>query len=163
MNKAKSYKSKEAIHLVMRYVDKYGIETVPVHEEVVSKKGAVLVGKVGKPIAIPTIQMLNEQVESGIPTYLFLISKTAPGEYLCHQGTIECISSELPSKEKHLIPDYYRENRITPFVTLWIKISTLAATRKTGLSKLTIASNGKNLLSTLPKSMIGLFLVRQER
>lgn len=150
----------DATHVVFRYVDKYGVDTVAAHESVIDKTGAVWIAKVGRSLSDKNIGSLMSQVEKGIETFLYL-TKRVGSDYEAHRGSIKAFARELPTKEKTLIPGYYSEHRITDFADLWIKLSALEPVTKSDLAKLKIVSTGKGIIETFPKSVISLFLVRE--
>jgi hypothetical protein len=149
----------EPVHLLLRYSDKYrGVETIKAHQDLIDLHGSVWLGKIGRPLSNANIRSLNQQIADGIPTYLYLTKRVGAGDYECHSGLMQELTTSSPNKE--LIPKYYEENNIPWMVKLWVKFSELKVIKKSELAEFKIASTGKGAVETFQKSVISLFMVR---
>lgn len=150
----------EAIHIIIRYADRE-VETISAHEGLIDKHGAVWLGKIGKPLAQPKINIMNKQIANDIPTFVYLVQKVGQ-RYETHKGTIDEITRELPT-QKNLIPRYYEQQNILQYVSLWLKISKLTKLDKNGLMRLKVANTGTAVPDALSTSMAGFFVVKEGR
>jgi hypothetical protein len=65
----------DQFHLVVRFSDTmFGVgDVVSKHNEIIARHGTVWFGKLGQTLSQSRIDMLNKQVEKGIPTFLYLV------------------------------------------------------------------------------------------
>jgi hypothetical protein len=141
------------IHLLLRFSDtrlKEG-ETISAHQAVIECEGAVWFGKMGSPISQIRIDALNQQIEKRIPTYVFLV-KGNRRKSIVFRGRLVCAASSLPRKEQHLIPAYYSESNIIPYIRFWAKIDLIQPADFSELEKLRVASSVLPIRETLFKS-----------
>ncbi len=82
----------------MRYADSLfgGVDVVHEHEQVVRSEGAVWIGKIGRPLARKKASLLNEQIDRGIPTFLYLVQRIGGG-YAWTKATLTRVERELPA------------------------------------------------------------------
>lgn len=150
------------LHLLMRYSDRLtGVEdTIAAHQEVAKRKGAVWLGKMGKTtLSRHNVNILNEQCKDNVPTYVFLVQRCSR-TYEVYQGYVVGVS-RLPPDNRRLIPPYYEQYGIIPYIRLWQKLTAIRKLDATVLKRLYIASSGSSASETLPRSMRALFLVNQ--
>src|SRR3989442_11376911 len=96
------------IHLAVRYSDKFMSvsSTIEKHNELITRRGAVWFGKVGKPLAQRRIDQFHKQIEQGNKTYLYLIQKSK-NIYEVYQCDVVQMARSVPEHEEDLVPDYY--------------------------------------------------------
>ncbi len=147
--------------ILFRFVEKYpGIDTVEEHRKVVSENGAVWLGKVGRGLSERTISSINSHCQTG--TAYMYFARLVNAEYKMHKSKLLEIRKDLPSKETRLVPAYYAEHRITPFVEVWFKLEDLVELDSKVIEKLKIKSTGSKLFDTMKGSPKSLFLISRE-
>jgi hypothetical protein len=151
--------SSRPLHLLMRYSDKFSDNTIAAHLDVVSRKGSVWLGKMGKTLARRHVKTLNEQCSNKIPTYVFLVQRL-PGGYEVYQARLAEVSRSFPEDQK-LIPPYYDKQKITSYIRLWQRVTAIKKIDSAVLKRLHIATSGSSAADTIRQSMAALFIVRQ--
>ena len=148
----------------MRFADGFRSteDTIERHREVIEKKGAVWVGKLGRPVGTKITGPITTQVDDGEPSYLFLVQRVGT-QYDAFRGRIVSVAREVPEGEEGLVPKYYKDSGFLDEVTFWVKISSLAKVKAGGLSEYRVASSGRPLLSTLRSSMAPAFAIKYGR
>jgi len=152
------------IHVLMRYSDLLHSvdDTIHLHREVLDRHGAVWVGKLGKPLARSHIAQVESQVQRGIPTYLFLVQRTA-GRYEVYRGTVVEMARALPAAEGHLVPEYYEALGILAQVGFWTKVCRIERLDPGCLDALRVSTSGSAVPYSLITSMAGMFIVEEGR
>ena len=97
------------LHLLIRWALSQGPLTVELHRQVAERAGSVWWGKIGDPEGRAAIgdrrsEQLQAQLDAGIETHVYLYRT---GSELWRTVLVE-FSSELPTEEAALIPEYYR-------------------------------------------------------
>lgn len=153
--------SKRPIHILLRYSDKLNAaaETIPEHQKVISKSGAVWFGKLGRPVSINHVDKINKQIADGIPSFLYLVQRVGRN-YETYCGTIVQITKNCPKDERELIPAYYYYKDIVDEIALWTKLSKIELVDQAALNKLVVATSGMPVLESLSSSMAAHFIVR---
>lgn len=152
----------ERVDIVFRFVEKYpDIETVQEHQAVLLEKGGVWLGKVGKGLSEKTIATINKQCKDG-PTYLYL-ARLIGGEYKIDRARLLEVSKDLPSKDAKLVPAYYREHNVTPFVVVWFKLDQIETVDGNEVCKMKVKSSGLKLFDTMKGSPASLFFLTQKQ
>ena len=152
------------LHLVIRFSDTmFGVgDVVEKHNDVVDRHGAVWLGKLGRTLALPRIEMLNKQITLNIPTFLYLVKgnrrKSTP-----YKATIISISRDFPKKEKALIPPYYAEKKLLKFMNAWFKIGHIEQVEMSDLKNLKTINSIFPLEETLQRSSSGYFLLHESK
>ncbi|GEM_PF-3396735 len=147
------------MHLLMRYSDKFSDDTIAAHLDVVNRKGSVWLGKMGKTLARRHIKTLNEQCNNNIPTYVFLVQKQ-PSGYEVYRASLAEVSRSFPQDQK-LIPPYYDKQKITSYIRLWQRVTSIKEVDSAVLRRLRIATSGSSAADTIRQSMAALFIVHQ--
>jgi hypothetical protein len=125
METVKGTKGIPAIHVLVRVVG--GPHTVPGHSEMVSRKGAVLFGKMGRPISKQFRDTLNDQIARGVNTFFFLTTRegegSAPRRLVTHKCKLRHVyNGSLDNAKRRLIPSYYSTFMIDDIRT-WFEIT----------------------------------------
>lgn len=159
---ARSNVAREPEHIVIRFSDKLGAtaDTIEAHTRVIDKYGVAWFGKMGKTLALRHVERINEQCEIGIPTHLYLVQSSRQ-ESRVYRGDLLQIARRLPLDQKRFIPNYYQENDLVKYMTLWGKLSSLKLIDSSYLTRLYVASSGSPVSQVLGASMAGLFIVRE--
>lgn len=155
---------KPPIHLLLRFSDSLlkEADTIENHKEVIQRAGAVWFGKMGSPISQHYMDILNDQIEKGIPTFVFLV-KGNRRESTAYRGTLLFASKLLPTSESHLVPAYYSDLDIPKYVGSWVKLTEIIPFDFSELANMQVASSVLTLGETLVKSSSGHFYIRALR
>ena len=153
-------KSQPNIHLLIRFSDtliKTG-DTISAHNAVVSQAGAVWFGKMGSTIRQEAFDRLNQQVENGISTYIYLVKgnrrkSTAYRAHLIQAAKI------VPEAERGMIPAYYQELDLIKYMKAWVKLGEIQPISGSELDQLKVASSVLPIHETLKRSSTGHFVL----
>jgi hypothetical protein len=153
----------DQFHLVVRFSDTmFGVgDVVTKHNEVTSILGAVWFGKLGQTLAQSRIDMLNDQVEKKIPTFLYLV-KGNRRKSTAYRAPLFLLSREIP-KEKALIPDYYAEKDLIQYMKAWMKIGKIEPIEMSEMITLKAINSVFPIAETLVRSSSGYFLVHESK
>ena len=157
-------KTKTPVHLLLRFSDsllKDG-DTIQEHNEVVGQEGAVWFGKMGVTVSQNHIDILNGQVQDGIPTYVYLV-KGNRRKSTAYRGELVLASKTLPEDEELLAPSYYADLGIPKYVKFWVKIKEIMSVDAADLNKMQVASSFSPLGESLARSSSGHFIIREEK
>ena len=148
----------------MRFSDKLGFigDTIEAHSAVIKKHGAAWFGKMGKTLGHDKVERLNEQVEKKIPTFLYLVQRSASKGYQIYRGGILQVARDLPARQNRYIPKYYESHRLEEYIRLWTKLSNLRAVPSSEINGFVVSSSGSPVLVTLGRSMAAMFIVRKK-
>ncbi len=110
-------KSNNPIHLLIRFSDVLLKEkdTIEAHNQVVEQTGCVWFGKMGSPVSQQKIDLLNQQGQTGIPTFVYLV-KGNRRKSVAYRANLILATRNFPEDEKALIPPYYTELGINKYV-----------------------------------------------
>lgn len=156
-------KQEKTLHLIVRFADSlFDVgDVVAHHNKVVEKQGSVWFGKMGQAISQLRIDKLNQQIQQGIPTYLYLVKgnrkKSTP-----YQSLLLSISREMP-KDQDLIPPYYVEKEILQFMKTFMKTGKISKIEMADLQSLKAISSVNPISDTLARSSSGYFLVHEKK
>lgn len=148
-------------NLVLRYADRFissGIDTILEHRNVLKARGFTWFAKVGKPLGVPKIRRLDQQLRDGQETYLFL-AKAKGRQYVLHRCRMLDISAQ-PPQGKGSFPSYYRDTGMVERGTLWVKVKTIDLLGDKEIRRLETVSSCRPLLESLRASSSGMFFVR---
>ena len=151
------------LHLVVRFSDTmFGMgDVVALHNQVVIEQGFVWFGKLGQTIAQMRVDLLNQQVEKNIPTYLYLV-KGNRKKSTAYRADLLAISRESP-EGKDYYPAYYSEKELLQHMKAWMKIGEITAIDMADMSKLKALSSVFPISETLARSSSGYFLVHESK
>jgi hypothetical protein len=151
----------QPVHLVVRFSDTmFDVgDVIARHNEVVAQHGAVWFGKMGSTLAIGRIDLLNKQIQDGVPTFLYLVkgNRRIPTPY---RAPLLLVSKTLPPKEKPLVPQYYAEKKLVRHMNAWMKVKKITPIELDELDALQAVSSVLPLSKTLARSSSGYFLVQ---
>lgn len=106
-------------HVLMKVRSEDG-RTVVEHQKKIASHGAVLFRKMGAAIGSTLVAELQKQIDSGVPTHLFIAVRQGwKGGFRVYRGELTSIGYELPDGRVDLVPDYYR-HRIAS-ITTWLQ------------------------------------------
>ena len=109
-------------HIAIRISDKtYGLpSTVLRHNLVSCRQGAVWFGKPDRGLPHSLVQQLNEQIQAGHRTQVFMIDPER-SNLVAYYGELQAVSLRSPA-EKELIPKFYKEMKLLSRIKAWLKI-----------------------------------------
>lgn len=148
-------------HLVVRFSDamfEVG-DVVERHNQIAAKRGAVWFGKLGQTISQNRVDLLNNQIKENTPTYLYLV-KGNRRKSSAYSADLLAVSKEKP-KDKALIPDYYAEKDLLPYMKAWMKIGEIKAIEMADMKSLKAINSVFPISETLVRSSSGYFLVKK--
>jgi hypothetical protein len=150
-------------HLVVRFSDSmFSVgDVIALHNDVVALQGAVWFGKLGQTLAQGRVDVLNRQVEKGIPTFLYLV-KGNRRKSTTYLAPLLQVSREMPG-ETALIPAYYAEKDLLQYMKAWMKIGPIEAIEMAAMDKLKALNSVFPISETLVRSSSGYFLVRKSQ
>ena len=150
-------------HLVVRFSDTlFGMgDVVALHNAVVTEHGAVWFGKLGQTLAQGRIDMLNQQVEKNIPTWLYLV-KGNRRKSTAYRALLMSVSREAP-KDAALIPAYYTEKDLLQYMKVWMKIGPIEPIDMSEMNNLRALNSVFPIGETLARSSSGYFLVLESK
>ena len=150
-------------HLVVRFSDTmFGVgDVVAKHNDIVSAQGSVWFGKLGQTLSQGRIDMLNDQLEKKIPTFIYLV-KGNRRKSTAFRASLVQISKEIPT-ENNLIPAYYAEKDLIQFMKAWMKIGQIEAIDMSEMNKLKAINSVFPIAETLVRSSSGYFLVHESK
>jgi hypothetical protein len=149
-------------HIAIRFSDTlFSVgDVVERHNNIVEIHGAVWFGKMGSAFSASRVEMLNEQIEQEIPTFVYLV-KGNRQKSTVYKATIFAVSKEIPKHEKALIPPYYVEKSLLGYMNSWIRIGHIDHIDISFLKNLIAGNSIFPLEETLARSSAGYFLVHQ--
>jgi AAA domain (dynein-related subfamily) len=120
----------ELIHLVVKWSEKFGANTVEEHRSVADKTGAVwwgLIGTSDRPkLAAKRIETISEQLDRGQPTHVFISGPTN------WRAQLDSITATRADVEEELIPSYYHEDWS---YGLWVKLKDFQSIERSWLTE----------------------------
>jgi len=151
------------LHLVIRFSDTmFGVgDVVARHNEIVAAHGAVWFGKLGQTISASRMEMLNQQIAKGTPTWLYLV-KGNRKKSTAYRAALQQISREMPT-DAALIPAYYAEKDLLQFMKVWLKIGQIESIEMSEMDKLKAMNSVYPISETLVRSSSGYFLVKESK
>ena len=132
------------------------------HNKVITSEGAVWFGKMGTTVSQNHIDILNRQVQEGIPTYVYLV-KGNRRKSTAFRGELVLASKTVPEGDGHLVPPYYADLDIPKYVKFWVKIKDILPVDSTDIKKMQVASSLSPLGESLARSSSGHFIIREDK
>ena len=153
-------KTRNAQHVVMRFADSMcsGVDTIREHQQVIDQEGAVWLGKIGRPLAQHKLDLLNEQIQDGTRTFIFLVQKRGR-DYSWTKASLSEARRAIQASGRSLVPAYYRELGIAKSVSTWFKVTALKKATRNEVRNLHVVSSGRQISETLASSMAAIFMV----
>jgi hypothetical protein len=151
------------LHLVVRFSDTiFSVgDVVALHNDIVAAQGAVWFGKLGQTISASRMDMLNQQVAKGTPTWLYLV-KGNRKKSTAYRAALQQVSREMPAATV-LIPAYYAEKDLLQFMKVWLKIGQIEAVEMSEMDQLKALNSVYPISETLVRSSSGYFLVKESK
>jgi hypothetical protein len=137
-------------------------DTISEHNDLAERSGAVWFGKMGSPVSQNNIDRLNEQVQAGIQTYVYLV-KGNRRKSTAYKAPLFLASRDFPNSEQHLIPSYYTALDILRYVRFWVKLGSITPVSQEELNHIKVASSVLPIFETLVRSSTGHFIIRENK
>jgi hypothetical protein len=151
-------------HVLVRFSDKWAPPegTIAAHQKVFTTHGHVWVAEFGRGIGQSRITTIQNQIESGTPTYLALLasaghqvsSQTAVGAAFL----IDRVQPGKPDNGDYGIPNYYSHFPL-PSVT-WFRATTCIPLQRELVEGMRVPRSATSAMMTLKLSMAGAFHLR---
>lgn len=142
--------SEQAQHLLLKVRSENG-QTINAHESMLERKGVVMLGKMGQGVGTDFRAILNQQIEQGIRTYLFLtIREGWNGEYATYRCLLKRVSDTLDVSKKDLIPEYYRSS--SGSIKAWFEIVSMTRLSRQEMNKIFVLSSKREIMSVITSS-----------
>jgi len=116
----------------------------------------------GSPVSQQYIDLMNKQVEDGIPTYVYLV-KGNRRQSTAYRSQMVSASKSLPEGEKPLVPSYYHNQDLTKYMKFWVKMTDIIPITFDDLAKMRVASSVLPIHETLGKSSTGHFFLVENK
>jgi hypothetical protein len=145
--------------LVIRYGSHINLDVIDAHREVLSQKGKVLFGKIGKSLGRSRIALLNDKIKRLGHVKIFLvgarsISAARPVFEAQVIGVGSMVKEELKGR---YAPPYYKAYHIDRTAKCWFMITSIKKRKPFGEGEL-VTRGGGDLAYALDHSMAGLFV-----
>lgn len=154
----------EPQHVLIRFSDDlYGIgDMIGEHAAVLSKEGAVWIGKFGKALAASRVDAINEQVANDTTSYFYLVRKRRESSgYDAFRGTVVRMTRDPEEVDSSLVPKYYDNLDLWGQVGVWVKLSELTPLPADGLLDLLVQRSRAPVTESLKTSVAGMFIVER--
>ncbi|MDX6577831.1 MAG: hypothetical protein QOE96_3784 [Blastocatellia bacterium] len=123
-------------------------ETITAHSEMIQKKGSAVFGKIGKGVGSEYMKRLNQQIERGEKTYLFLTTTDGwNGPYATYRCLLKGLYEELPTEKQPLVPEYYLHE--SPSIKTWCEIADMNQLSSQEMNRIFLQSSGRPIMSVL--------------
>ena len=151
----------KTFHIVVRFSDTmFNVgDVVALHNDVVNAHGAVWFGKLGQTLAQSRMDLVNQQIEKKITTWLYLV-KGNRRKSTAYKAPLLEISREAP-EDAELYPAYYGEKEMLQFMKAWMKIGRIEAIEMSEMGKLKALNSVYPIAETLVRSSSGYFFVHE--
>jgi hypothetical protein len=139
---------KAPVHVLLRLKSASG-ETIAAHANMVARKGVAMLGKLGRAgLGDEFKAALNEQIKSGIRTYLFLTTKERwDTPYVTYWCLLKQVHSSLGSDKRTLVPGYYIHE--APNIKTWFEISSIDRLSQAESERIYVMSTGNSIASAI--------------
>lgn len=127
------------------------------HSEVIDKKGAVIFGKIGKPIGQSRIMKIAEVIRERGSARMILVGPKEGGRRF-FEAKVVGIFRVLPEKKRELVPAYYKEMGFVNNIRTWFEVIEMKESAVFKGQYATLSS-GREFLEALDLSVAGSFVV----
>jgi hypothetical protein len=138
------------MHVLLRVRSENG-QTLTAHKEMVAKRGAALLGKMGQAIGPDFKDKLNEQIGRGIRTFLFLTTREGwNGPYVTDRCLLRRVDDTLDAAKQSLVPRYYASESAR--IKTWFEIASMERLTREEMNRLFVQSSGREIMSVIASS-----------
>jgi len=140
----------ETVHVLLRVRSENG-QTITSHRDMAVKKGAALLGKMGQPVGPDLVGRLNNQIQLGTKTYLFLtIREGWNGPYVTYRCPLRQVHEKLDPAKRALVPGYYAFE--SHLVKTWFEIAGVERLDRDEMNRIVVLSSGRTIMSVIASS-----------
>jgi hypothetical protein len=137
-------------HCLLR-VRSEGGQTIEAHAAMIVREGTALLGKVGQAIGPDFRTALNEQIDRGVKTYLFLTTREGwNGPYVTYRCKLQHVHESLEGLKKSLVPKYYVADSGT--IKTWFEITSLERLSREEMNEIVVLSSNRPIMSVIASS-----------
>jgi hypothetical protein len=146
-----NFAAKEIAHVALKVRTETNGNTIKEHTKVVEKYGVALLGKMGQAIGTAFRNSLNDQIERGVRTYLFLtIREGWHGSFSTYQCLLRKVSASLDEEKKLFVPKYYVYE--SPTIKTWFEISSIELMTRENMNRIYVLTSGRSIMSVMNSS-----------
>jgi hypothetical protein len=153
LNTSKRTEAQEAElgeHILLKVRAERGL-TITAHADMIAKRGTALFGKIGKGIGQDFRNILNQQIEQGIKTYLFLtVQNNWRGPFTTYQCLLRQVQMLFDVTKRSLIPRYYVYNKA--IISTWFEIASIEQLMEVETNKIFVLKSGREIMSVVNTS-----------
>jgi hypothetical protein len=137
-------------HCLLR-VRSEGGQTIDAHASMIAREGTAILGKVGQGIGSDFRTALNEQIDRGVQTYLFLTTREGwNGPYVTYRCKLRRVHESLEASKKALVPKYYVADSAT--IKTWFEITSLERLSREEMNQIFVLSSNRPIMSVIASS-----------
>jgi hypothetical protein len=152
----KAPKAGDTVHLLIRVRSENG-QTINAHADLVATRGAAIFGKLGQPVGPAFRKLLNDQIQHGTKTYLFLTTREGwNGEYVTYRCPLRQVHEILEAAKRSLVPTYYIGEAAN--IRTWLEVSGIDRLSREEMNRIFVLSSGRSVMSVI-KSTAAVFRV----
>jgi hypothetical protein len=139
-----------AFHVLLRVRSELG-QTIAAHKEIIARRGVALLGKMGEPLGRTFKDELNQQIDHGLKTYLFLTTREGwNGPYVTDRCLLGRVYDTLDPMKHPLVPRYYAAD--IPRIRTWFEIASMDRLSREEMNRLVVLSSGREIMSVIASS-----------
>ena len=139
-----------AFHVLLRVRSELG-KTIGSHRDMVARKGAAMLGKMGSALGREFEVGLNEQIRQGTRTYLFLTTREGwNGPYVTDRCLLLGVHDTLDETRAALVPRYYAGD--ARHIKTWFEIGSLERLTRDEMNRIFVLSSGREIMSVIASS-----------
>jgi hypothetical protein len=137
-------------HVLIRVRSENGL-TITAHASIVASKGAAMLGKIGQPVGATFRKALNEQIERGIETYLFVTTREGwNGPYVTYRCPLRQVHESLDDARRALVPTYYIGEASK--INTWFEITGIDRLTREEMNRIFVVSSQRSIMSVIASS-----------
>jgi len=140
----------QAVHCLLRVRSENGL-TLAAHKDILSRRGTVVLGKMGDSLGPAFREVLNQQIERGVKTYLFLVTREGwNGPYVADRCLLRGVYDHLDSTQHSLVPRYYASD--ISRIRTWLQIDRMERLSREEMNRIFVRSSGREIMSVIKSS-----------
>ena len=143
-------KQDRPFHVLLRVRSELG-QTIAAHKEMITRRGVALLGKMGESLGQSFKDELNQQIDRGVKTYLFLTTREGwNGPYVTDRCLLRRVYDTLDAAKQSLVPRYYTAD--IPRIRTWFEIASMERLAREEMNRLVVLSSGREIMSVIASS-----------
>lgn len=137
-------------HILLKVRSESG-QTIAAHADMVAKRGAAMLGKIGRGISTEAGDKLNQQIKLGIKTFLFLTTREGwNGPFVTYRCLLKGVHETLDADKTSLIPWYYAHERLN--IKTWFEIVSMERLTLQEMNRIFVLSSGREIMAVVNTS-----------